>query len=188
MIFLTKGKRGKIYLDKDKAIKKTNNQRVEKEAYYLKLLNKYKIGPKFLYLKKDRIVYKFVKGPFILEYLKNNNTKSVKKILKEVLNQCRTLDKLKINKLELHNPYKHIIIEGTKTKKPVMIDFERAYKTENPKNVTQFCQYIMSFKVYSVLKEKKIIFNKKELIKSLRIYKKEQTDFNFRNLIKGIFK
>ncbi|MFH1210207.1 MAG: hypothetical protein V1663_05470 [archaeon] len=188
MIFLTKGKRGKVYLDKDKAIKRTNNQRAKKEAYYLKLLNKYKIGPKFLYLKKDRIVYKFVKGPFILEYIEDNNPKSIKKILKEVLNQCRTLDKLKINKLELHNPYKHIIIEGTKIKKPVMIDFERAYKTNNPKNVTQFCQYIMSFKVYSVLKKKKIIFNRKKLIQSLRTYKREQTNSNFKNLIKVIFK
>ena len=54
MILFSKGKRGKIYLDKNKAIKQTNEKRAKKEAYYLKLLNKYNIGPKFFYLKKDR--------------------------------------------------------------------------------------------------------------------------------------
>jgi len=191
MIFLTKGKRGRIYIDKDIAIKQTNKERAKKEAYYLKLLNKYKIGPKLLYLKKDKIFYKFVKGPFILDYIKKNNTKSIMKIIKNILNQCRTLDKLKINKLELHNPHKHIIIEQKKVgigNKPIMIDFERAYKTEHPKNVTQFCQYLMSFDIYNTLFSKGININKRELIKSLKVYKKKQTNSNFKNILIIIFK
>ncbi|MBU2634300.1 MAG: hypothetical protein KJ674_03575 [Nanoarchaeota archaeon] len=178
MIFFAKGKRGRVYLEKDKAIKQTNEKRARKEANYLKLFNKYKIGPKFLYLRKDKFAYKFVKGPFILEYIKKN--KDVKKILIDVLKQCRTLDKLKINKLEMHNPYKHIIINN---KEPIMIDFERCYSTEKPKNVTQFGQYLMSAKVSEVLFQKNIKINKKELIKFLKVYKRNQTDKNFKKII-----
>ena len=85
-----------------------------------------------------------------------------------------------MNKLEMHNPHKHIIIEK---KKPVMIDFERAYKTEKPKNVTQFCQFLMSKRVQEILKWK---ISKKELIKLLKQYKKNETEINFNKIIKYI--
>jgi len=57
---------------------------------------------------------------------------------KEILRQCFILDKLKLNKMEMHHPLKHIIIN----KKINLIDFERTYKTEKPKNVTQFLQFL----------------------------------------------
>ena len=34
-------------------------------------------------------------------------------------------------------------------KKPVLIDFERAYYTKKPKNLTQFCQFLMRLKIIS---------------------------------------
>ncbi len=173
--YLTKGKRGKIYVQGKFAIKKSLPKRVKNESSWLKILNKYDIGPKLVEVKKDYFKYKFAKGEFILDYFKSNNPKP---IILNVLKQCRVMDKLKVNKLEMHNPHKHIIIEN---KKPVMIDFERAYKTEKPKNVTQFCQYLMSRKVYDVIKYN---IKKKELIKILKIYKNNQTEVNFNKIIK----
>jgi len=110
----------------------------------------------------------------VLDYFKMNNPKPV---ILDVLKQCRILDKLKINKLEMHNPHKHIIIENNK---PFLIDFERAYETEKPKNVTQFCQFLMSKKVRSILKYK---INKKRLIGLLKKYKDNETEKNFNEII-----
>ena len=173
--YLTKGKRGKIYLEKGIAKKKSLPKRVKNESSWIKILNKYGVGPKLVEVKKDYFKYKFVEGEFILDYFKSNNPKP---IIIDVLKQCRVMDKLKVNKLEMHNPHKHIII---KNKKPVMIDFERAYETKKPKNVTQFCQFIMSRKVYEIIKYK---INKRELISILKTYKKNQTEVNFNKIIK----
>ena len=173
--YLTKGKRGKIYVQGDIAIKKSLPKRVKNESFWLKILNKYKIGPKLMEVKKNYFKYKFIKGDFILDYFKLNDSKP---IIIDVLKQCRIMDKLKLNKLEMHNPHKHIIIEN---KKSVLIDFERAYKTEKPKNVTQFCQFLMSKSVQNIVKYK---INKKELIKLLKKYKNNQTEKNFNIIIK----
>jgi len=97
---------------------------------------------------------------------KNKNPK----ILKQILKQCYELDKLKINKKELTNPYKHILVKNSKVK---MIDFERCYKTNNPKNVTQFSEYLM----------RKHIIDRKEITPLLRKYKKSQTNLNFEHIL-----
>ena len=172
--YLTKGKRGKIYVEGNTAIKKSLPKRVKNESSWLKILNKYGIDPKLIEVKKNYFKYKFIKGDFILDYFKSNNSKP---IIIDVLKQCRMMDKLKVNKLEMHNPYKHIIINN---RKPVMIDFERVYKTQKPKNVTQFCQFLMSKKVLDIAKYR---INKKELIKLLKQYKKNQTEANFKKII-----
>ena len=92
-------------------------------------------------------------------------------ILKQILKQCYELDKLKINKKELTNPYKHILIKNKKSK---MIDFERCYETDNPKNVTQFCEYLM----------RKKIINRKNLTPLLKNYKKNKTKKNFEKILR----
>jgi putative serine/threonine protein kinase len=173
--YLTKGKRGKIYVQGNTAIKKSIPKRVKNESSWLKILNKYKIGPKLREVKKNYFKYRFIKGDFILDYFKLNDPKP---IITDVLKQCRIMDKLKLNKLEMHNPHKHIIIEN---KKPVLIDFERAYSTEKPKNITQFCQFLMSKSVQNIVKYR---INRKELIKLLKKYKKNQTEKNFNIIIK----
>ena len=180
MKYFSRGKRGKIYLIKNIAVKKSLKRHTENEVKYLKLLNKYDIGPRLLSSGKNYFKYKFIKGMFILDYVKLNNKNKIKKVLVNILKQCRILDKLKINKLEMHNPYKHIIID----KKPVMIDFERCYFTNKPKNVTQFCQFIMSNKLSLLLKHKKIKMDKEKLISLVKDYKKSYSEKNFENILR----
>lgn len=173
--FLAKGKRSLVFTAKYKnklvaiKVKKKSSQainRLENEAKFLKMLNKHNIGPKLIKQGKDYIIYEFVKGKPILKY-----KKSLKNIILNVLDQCFILDKLKINKLEMHHPVKHILID----KSPVLIDFERCYYTKNPKNVTQFCQFLMNT-------NKKL--NKKLLIKTLKKYKFAQNKENFNSIKK----
>jgi len=47
----------------------------------------------------------------IHKFIKNNNKIVIKKILFDVLKQCRIMDGLNVNKKEMHNPVKHIIIK-----------------------------------------------------------------------------
>ncbi|MFH1376399.1 MAG: hypothetical protein ABIH25_02075 [Candidatus Woesearchaeota archaeon] len=179
--FFDKGKRSLIYTGTYKnskvAIKVKNPtskaiNRIENESKYLKILNKYKIGPKLIKSNKKCIIYEFIEGKQYIEIIKANNKTKVKQISKKILNKCRQIDKLKINKLEFIRPTKHIFIKNNKVK---IIDFERCYKTDKPKNVTQFCQFLLNNKILP-----------KSSIKIIKEYKNNQTEKNFKKILNEI--
>ena len=191
--FFTKGKRGFIYTaklgNKKIAIKEKNPEskaqsRIEFEAYWLKKLNKHKIGPKFIFFKDDSLVYEFVEGIFIEEFIKDSTKRDIKKVLIELFNQMFLLDELGINKEEMHHPYKHIII--TKKTKPVLLDFERANNTEKPSNVTQFCQFITSTNLHPLLNKKGIKIDIRKVRTAAKTYKHNTNKKNFKEIIKII--
>ncbi len=177
--FFAKGKRGKVYVGvfKGKKVAIKVSKRAENEGKWLKKLNKYKIGSRFLFSGKDYFVYEFVEGERILDYIAENEKKKIIKVLKNVFLQCRVLDKLKVDKKEMHNPWKHILI-GKDVK---MIDFERCHIVDKGKNVTQFGQFLLRKK--ELLNKKGIKVNKSELIKLLKEYKSKQIDVNFKRMI-----
>src|SRR3989338_6551137 len=108
--------------------------RIAIESSFLKILNKHSIGPKLINSTSNYDTMQFIEGT-PLGKIKNPS----KEILSGILDQCYTLDKLKIGKEEFTRPTKHVIVRNSK---PVLIDFERCHYTESPKNVTQFCQYL----------------------------------------------
>ncbi|MBS3167819.1 serine/threonine protein kinase [Candidatus Woesearchaeota archaeon] len=144
-----KGKRGLIYVfkkdNKKIAIKIKNpkseaKDRIQNEAKFLKILNKYKIGPKIMTSGKDYFCYEFIEGKLLRDYLKEN--KNPEKVLKQIMQQCKILDKLKINKKEMHKPIKNIIIKKDKV---ILLDFERCYYAKKPHNVNQFKEFLRRF-------------------------------------------
>lgn len=182
--YFAKGKRSIVYLTKIRNKKIIIKQlysikQAKKEAKFLKILNQYNIGPKLLKRKNNSLYLEYIKGSRILDYFKISNKKQIKSSILSILKQCYILDKLKINKLELHHPLKHIIIN----KIPKMIDFERCYYTNKPKNLTQFCQFLLSKKVFSILNKKSIKINKKSFIGLLKVYKKDQSSTNFKKIL-----
>src|SRR3989338_6697096 len=179
--YFSKGKRGLLFTGvcdtKKVAIKIKNPKsnavgRIENEAKYLKLLNKNNIGPKLLFFDKDFLIYDFVEGDFILNFIKKEsiNKKIIKKIIKNVLSQLFVMDGLGINKEEMSHPPKHIII-SKKNKKPVLIDFERSHYTLKPSNVTQFCDFLVSGNILKLFKNKNIEIRKDKIIELAKIYK-----------------
>ena len=164
--FLAKGKRGVIYKgiqERAELIKthfakketisiaiKTKREdsqamgRIENEVNWLKILNKKGIGPKLLFSSKTYFAYKFVEGALFLDWIETARKKEVLAVIKKLLNQCYIMDNIGVNKEEMHHPHKHIYI--TKNHRPVMIDFERCSRTENPKNVTQFVEFLARIK------------------------------------------
>lgn len=192
VVKIAKGHRGFIYTgilgNKKIVIKKQRDDkqiigRIENEARWLKVLNKKKIGPEFISYKDNYFIYKYVDGESIIPYLKSAKKQDIKKVLADVFEQCHELDKMKVNKEEMHNPYKHILI---KNNKPVMIDFERTHVTEDPKNVTQFCQFIRSKRISDILKEKGIKIDVRKLLSAAKNYKKEMNENNLKDIIKLI--
>jgi len=158
--------------------------RIENEAKWLKILNKKNIGPRLLFSKKDYFTCQFIEGDFIIEYLKKSNKEKIKKTIKDIFNQLFILDKLKVNKEEMHRPVKHIIIN--KKNKPSLLDFERCHIALRPKNVTQFCQFLISGNIPKILKEKGIKINKNKIMKLAADYKKNISKEKLEKIIKKI--
>lgn len=183
--FQARGKRGMIYSTlKGKtriAIKIANPDskalnRIENEAKWLTLLNTKEIGPKLLGFHPTEpnlppyLVMDFVEGKQILEFLAEADSASIRGVFNAIIEQLLTLDRLGVNKEELHWPLRHIIIRPGNI--PTLLDFERCRKTERPKNVTQFCQFLASNKVNTLLKEKGITLEAGRLRKASLAYSK----------------
>lgn len=185
------GKRGLLYAGKlggtkiaikTKYPKSQAIGRIQNEIRFLKILNKKGIGTKMLFYDKEYFAYKFISGKYIKEFIETEKSKSkLMKVLRNILEQCFVMDKLKINKEEMHNPYKHIVINKTIT----MIDFERATYAAKSHNITQFLQYIMKNKVF--LDKRGFNINKKTLIKLGKEYKRNINKKNFDRIIKEIY-
>ena len=201
--YFTHGKRGNIFtgiIDRSKFVKthfaKRNvvkaaikvkrdeskaEGRVRNEARWLKILNKENIGPKLLFYGENYVVYEFVEGEFILDFIKKENNKNaIKKILSDVLEQCFILDKLKVNKEEMHHPLKHIII--SKANLPVLIDFERCHNIDKPSNVTQFVEFIC--RMGKELEKKGIVVSVKKLRELAKEYKENIGEESLQKIIK----
>ena len=165
-IICTFSKNNILYALKTKNPSSIAEERIKNEARYLKILNKYDIGPKLISSGKDYVIYEFING----KLLKDAKFKSIH--IKQILQQCYQIDKLKLNKMEMHHPLKHIIINRNKA---YLIDFERCYKTNHPKNITQFCQYLMERNLIPkketklILKNYKKTYSKKEFEKLLSL-------------------
>jgi len=187
----SRGKRGIIYTafynGKKVAIKQKRPDskakgRIENEVKWLKVLNKKGIGPKLMFSGDDYFVYEFVEGDFIGDYFRKSSKAEVRRIIRDVFEQMYQLDKVGVNKYEMHHPVKHVIIEE-KTKNPVLVDFERCRDTEKPKNVTQFCQFIASEALEGLFKEKGIVIDREKMRELAKKYKQDMGKESFENII-----
>ncbi|MBI3035043.1 methyltransferase [Candidatus Woesearchaeota archaeon] len=190
--YFAKGHRGLLftgfYRNKKVAIKAKNPKstaigRIENEAKWLERLNKHSIGPKLIFTDEDYCAYGYIEGGFISDFIKKSNKNSIKKVIKSVFNQMLVLDKLKIDKEEMHHPVKHVIVAKNK---PYLIDFERCHHTQKPKNVTQFCHFITSKRLTAILKNKNMGIDREKIINLAKVYKSNPNKQNFKKIINAI--
>ena len=192
--YLTSGKRGIVFTGKKQktkvAIKVLNPKteainRTETEIAFLKRLQKHNIAPKVLLTGKNFFVMEFIEGKPIIDFIKESKKRTIQTVLKKIIKIMYLLDTLRINKEEMTRPIKHLIIKRTT---PILIDWERANMSTNPKNVTQFCQFLTSTRVSCILKEKDIQFNKSKMVSLTQIYKKDMTLVNSDKIIQQLYK
>jgi predicted Ser/Thr protein kinase len=143
---------------------------IKNEAYFLRRLNKYGIGPKFRgYSNAYRYIkYDFVRGKFMVDFLKEADDRKAKRIIKKCLEMAFNMDLLRINKEEFHRPLKHIIVRGNEVR---FIDFERCHYSSNPKNLSQLISFF---------------FKNKDTAKVLRDYKKDVNTKNFKKVLTSL--
>lgn len=192
------GKRGVVskssdgkYLIKERKEDSSSPGTIRNEYEYNLKLNKINIGPKIIYYddKNDFLIREFVNGETIFEHLdrikketeKNEIRNELKKIILNIFAQCRRMDVAGINKFEITHPYKDLIIEE-KTNKPIIIDFERCRHSLNPKNITQFCQFLLKGKMKSELEQINVFLDDKKIISLAESYKKEQSENKFKKI------
>ncbi len=191
--FFKKGNRGVVYTanyNKKKVVVKLENPeskavgRIINELKWLKILNKHKIGPRLLFGTNKYIVEEFILGEFILNYLAKADKNKAINAIKNILEQCYKLDKLNVNKYEMQRPYRHIIVN--KYGKPVLLDFERCKYTREPKNISQFIQFLPNRRVNELLKNKGHNINPILLRNLSKKYKENKTRATFEEIIKVI--
>lgn len=195
--YFSKGKRGFIYLTKYKGenfIIKVKNPESKSDNVALReyennlALNKCKVGPKVYFYEKEKdfVVREFVDGKPFFEWLKiTKDKKKIKTFLINLLEQCKRMDDVGINKLEMNHPHKDLLVVNNL---PVIIDFERCKKTIKPKNLTQLCQFFVSENLTFELKKHNIIFDKQKIITLAEKYKKEIINKNENKVFEEIKK
>ena len=113
---------------------------LEKEAKLLKIINKHKIGPKLIASSKNFLVMEYLDGEKIGDWVdglkKNGKSSQLKLIIKKVLEDCYSLDRIGLDHGELSNLSKHVIIG----KKTTIIDFESSSMDRKVSNVTSATQ------------------------------------------------
>lgn len=155
--------------------------RIANEARWIKKLNKKGIGPKLIFSDNDFLACCFIDGELFPKFIEKSTKTKIIKTIKDVLKQCYELDKMMIDKEEMHRPFKHIIVKT----KPVLIDFERTHYTNKPKNVTQFIQYLISGKITPLIRKKGIKINRKNAMTLAKQYKNKK--ISFKELVKKLF-
>ena len=153
--------------------------RMQQEAKLLRMANSVNVGPKLLGVSRNFLLMEFVDGVLLPEWLEAIRKKeALRRVLREVLEQCWRLDNICLDHGELSHAPKHIIIK--KKGEPVIVDFESASLNRKPSNVTSLCQFLFigsatAKKIAEKLEEKA----RTELVETLRSYKKERSLENF---------
>ena len=155
------------------------------EAKLLRLANEVDVGPKLLDNSKNFIIMEHLEGKKIIDWIRDlkgrGSAAKLRSIIKKVLEDCYSLDKIRLDHGELSHIHKHVIV-GTKV---CIIDFESASVNRRTSNVTSATQSIFIGSGIANLVKKIIkLPNKKKLISSLRNYKNDQSRKNFEDVLK----
>ena len=157
---------------------------LEKEAGLLKIINKYKIGPKLVASSKNFLVMEYLNGEKIGDWVgglkKNEKSSQLKLIIKKVLEDCYSLDRIGLDHGELSNLTKHVIVG----KKVTIIDFESSSVDRKVSNVTSATQALcIGSGISKIIGRVYKIPKKQKMITVLRRYKQEETRESFESLL-----
>ncbi len=159
---------------------------MEREANLLQIANKIGVGPRVLGSSENFLLMELVEGDLIpqwIEKLSGKGTRNrLRRILLDILGQCRQLDLAGLDHGELNRAPRHIIIDNKDNAH--LMDFEAASVHRRASNVTSVCQYLFigSQTAKNVLRKLgKIDQDSLRLV--LRSYKKNPTKENFDKIL-----
>ena len=165
-----------------------SRKELQYEAKMLQHANLVQVGPKFHNVSTNCLVMELIVGNLLPLWLKSNSNKSIiKKILKDILNQCYRLDLLGLDHGELSKATKHIIVNNEL--KPFIVDFETASINRSVSNVTSICQFLfLNYgEVGKIVRSFIGNHDRNKIINELRKYKTEKTKQNFKRVFQTCF-
>jgi len=158
---------------------------MQQEAEMLKKANSAGVGPRLLGVSKNFLLMQFIDGDLLPRWLEKRKGKAeVKKVLREVLEQCWRLDEAGLDQGELSHAPKHIILD--QKDEPFIVDFETASVNRKPSNVTSICQFL--FISGAIADEVAVELggkDEKAIIDTLRNYKNCRTRENFGDVLRA---
>jgi len=162
----------------------TPRKNLKKEAELLGITNQSNVGPKLVNFSKNFLVMEYLDGEKIGDWVdglkKNGNSSQLKLIIKKVLEDCYSLDRIGLDHGELSNLSKHVIIG----KKTTIIDFESSSMDRKVSNVTSATQaFCIGSRISKIVGRVYKIPKKQKMITVLRRYKHEGTRESFENLL-----
>jgi len=182
------------YTEKGKAalkIRRTDADRetMKHESEMLKIANSVDVGPRLLGFTQDLLLMELIEGlllPTWIEKIRRerNAVKRTRRVLRDILEQCRKLDDTGLDHGELSKAPKHIMVD--REDKAWILDFESASTTRRVSNVTSICQFLfLKGRTAKLIGE---VINRRDmgkLIFLLRSYKRSRTRKNFDEIIKA---
>jgi len=157
---------------------------LKREAGLLKIINKHKIGPKLVAFSKNFLVMEYLDGEKISGWVdglkKKENSSQLKTVIKKVLEDCYSLDRIGLDHGELSNLSKHVIVG----RKIAVIDFESSSTDRKVSNVTSATQALcIGSGISKIIGRVYKIPKKQKMITVLRRYKREGTRESFESLL-----
>ena len=159
---------------------------MQREAEMLRKANAVDVGPCLLDTSENFLLMEFVDGTLLPEWVKivkGRGTRSrIRRVLREVLEQCWRLDESGLDHGELSRAPKHVIVDSSDN--PCLVDFETASIHRRVSNVTSICQYLfIGSQAAKAIKRKLGEIDREELIKALRTYKQQRARENFEKVL-----
>ena len=159
-------------------------ENLKKEAELLKIINKHRIGPKLVAFSKNFLVMEYLDGEKIGNWVnglkKKEGSSQLKLIIKKILEDCYSLDRIGLDHGELSNLTKHVIVG----KKITIIDFESSSMNRKVSNVTSATQALcIGSGISKIIGHVYKIPKKQKMITVLRRYKQEETRESFESLL-----
>ena len=157
---------------------------LKKEAELLKITNQTSVGPKLVDFSKNFLVMEYLEGKKIGDWISNlkkkESSSQLKTVIKKVLEDCYSLDRIGLDHGELSNITKHVIVG----KKITIIDFESSSIDRRVSNVTSATQaFYIGSGISKMVGGMYKIPKKEKMISVLRKYKREQTRDSFEKLL-----
>ena len=159
---------------------------MQHEAEMLRKANTVRVGPNLLDVTENFLLIEFVEGALLpkwVEMLSGKGTRNrIRRVLRNILEQCWRLDEEGLDHGELSTAPKHILVRLND--EPCIVDFETASVNRRVSNVTSICQYLfLGSHVAKMIKRKLGKIDKAQLIETLRNYKQGHTGENFENIL-----
>jgi len=157
---------------------------LKKEAELLKITNQSSVGPKLVGFSKNFLVMEYLEGKKIRDWVANlkkkGSSQQLKIIIKKILEDCYSLDRIGLDHGELSNISKHVIVG----KKTTIIDFESSSTGRKVSNVTSATQALcIGSGISKIIGRIYKIPKKEKMISVLREYKQKQTRDSFEKLL-----